>query len=210
MFIPIINLKERTLFPVSLAAAGDHTGTHGGSRPAAPGLSQKGHRAARRATRRPSRSRDRGSHGKQELLTPPRRAPKAATQSGRPGSAARTGALLIIPGNSKLLKDSISPPHQPFPRSHIPNFCTSLRAHTGFSFQELRGPRGTGRRREYIQLRRLIEYVRTAVWTHAGTAGHGWTCGPSGVDAPSAQRCLSPAVPPLRGERFRGTGSPQG
>lgn len=35
--------------------------------------------------------------------------------------------LRIITGNSKLLKDSIFSPHQPFPYPDIPNFYESLK-----------------------------------------------------------------------------------
>lgn len=37
------------------------------------------------------------------------------------------GFLLIITGNSKLLKDSIFSPCQPFPYSDIPNFYKTLK-----------------------------------------------------------------------------------
>ena len=46
------------------------------------------------------------------------------------------GFLLIITGNSKLLKDSIFSPYQPFPYSDIPNFYKPLKGPNQFQLQK--------------------------------------------------------------------------
>ena len=68
------------------------------------------------------------------------------------------GFLLIITGNSKLLKDSIFSPYQPYLISINP-----LRAQTSFSFKDLMGSQGKVRRQEYIQLLILIKYLRKVI-----------------------------------------------
>lgn len=74
------------------------------------------------------------------------------------------GFLLIITGNSKLLKDSIFSPCQPFPYTQTYLISINpLRAQTSFSFKDLMGSQGEVRRREYIQLLILIKYLRKVI-----------------------------------------------
>lgn len=79
-------------------------------------------------------------------------------------NGARTGFLLIITGNSKLLKDSIFFHHAN--HFHTQTYLISinpLRAQTSFSFKDLMRSQGEVRSQEYIQLLILVKYLRKVI-----------------------------------------------